>query len=330
MKARPWSTSEKEFVLNALDSADEDEPARLDGRHRHEHRECKFTFHQTPGFVELALGKTRVMAQLTCEVVAPHPDYDSEGFFRFNVSIAAGAGIAYAAQRSSSEEIVELTRLLERAFKEARAIDSESLCIVKGEKVWEVRVDVTVLENGGNMADGVCLAALAGILTFRRPYVSLTGGQVKIHSLEEHEPVSLSVHHRPIAVTIASIAGGRHLLVDPTSLEEAVAEGCITVCLNGHGEICSINSGGGTPLSPEQMKELLQLAKRKHAVFNHTLEQAMRDAGHVFEVDSILQAKQDGVQGSAADYMDTAADDVPHTGGPRSARVEEPGAALLA
>eukprot|EP00045_Choanoeca_perplexa_P006033 m.50523 g.50523 ORF g.50523 m.50523 type:complete len:91 (-) comp13428_c0_seq4:285-557(-) len=71
--------------------------------------------------------------------------------------------------------------------------------------------------------------------------------------MDEHEPVSLSIHHRPLAVSIASIDGGQFLLIDPTPLEEAVADGVLTVCMNGHGEICCINSGGGTPLSKSQV-----------------------------------------------------------------------------
>jgi hypothetical protein len=38
-------------------------------------------------------------------------------------------------------------------LKECRAVDCESLCIVAGEKVWAVRVDVHVLDHCGNLFD---------------------------------------------------------------------------------------------------------------------------------------------------------------------------------
>ena len=42
-----------------------------------------------------------------------------------------------------------------------KAVDCESLCIVAGEKVWSVRVNIHVLDHSGNLIDAVTLAALA-------------------------------------------------------------------------------------------------------------------------------------------------------------------------
>ena len=127
-----------------------------------------------------------------------------------------------------SNVIVELVRLMERAFKESRAVDGDSLCIKAEEKVWAIDVNVTILNDDGNLADITVLSALAGLLHFRRPYVSVEGDHVRIHSLEEHDPVSLSIHHKPLAISVASVDQGAYLLVDPSPIEEAVADGIIT------------------------------------------------------------------------------------------------------
>jgi len=34
-------------------------------------------------------------------------------------------------------------------FRESRAVDMESLCVVAGKHVWSVRVDLHILDNGG-------------------------------------------------------------------------------------------------------------------------------------------------------------------------------------
>jgi exosome complex RNA-binding protein Rrp42 (RNase PH superfamily) len=53
-----------------------------------------------------------------------------------------------------------LCRLLERSIRESDAIDTESLCIISGEKVWCIRCDVRVLDYGGNLPDACSLAVV--------------------------------------------------------------------------------------------------------------------------------------------------------------------------
>ena len=59
MKERPLSTNEAAFVLEAIRNGDEDDATRLDGRHKHEHRQCQIQFLGKPGYVEVNLGKTK-------------------------------------------------------------------------------------------------------------------------------------------------------------------------------------------------------------------------------------------------------------------------------
>ena len=70
------------------------------------------------------------------------------------------------------ESSVELVRLLERTIKESRAVDTESLCVVAGAKVWAIRVDVRALNDDGNLCDCCALGAMATLAHFRRPDAS--------------------------------------------------------------------------------------------------------------------------------------------------------------
>jgi exosome complex RNA-binding protein Rrp42 (RNase PH superfamily) len=49
--------------------------------------------------------------------------------------------------------------------------DTEALCVVAGERVWQLRVDVHILDHGGNLIDAAALAAIAALQHFRRPGV---------------------------------------------------------------------------------------------------------------------------------------------------------------
>ena len=54
----------------------------------------------------------------------------------------------------------------------------ESLCIVAEESVWCVRLDIHVLNHGGNVADIAGIAGLAALSHFRRPDANVTDGKV--------------------------------------------------------------------------------------------------------------------------------------------------------
>jgi exosome complex component RRP45 len=84
---------------------------------------------------------------------------------------------------ATADEEILVSRLLERAFKRSRAIDTEGLCIVASEKVWQIRVDIRVLDHEGNVTDCACIAAMSALLSFKRPDVSVQGYDVVIVSL---------------------------------------------------------------------------------------------------------------------------------------------------
>ena len=73
-------------------------------------------------------------------------------------------------------------------------------------------MDIHILDHNGNLADAASLSALAALLAFRRPEVTLEAGgggagegqQVVVHPPDVREPLPLSIHHTPLAVTFAS------------------------------------------------------------------------------------------------------------------------------
>ena len=56
--------------------------------------------------------------------------------------------------------------IVENGLREARAIDTEALCIVAGEKAWSIHCEIHVLDDGGNIVDATCFATIAGIFKF--------------------------------------------------------------------------------------------------------------------------------------------------------------------
>ena len=164
---------------------------------------------------------------VTSEIVAPFPDRPVEGFLTFNMDGAqllensggrhgggafgggnTGAGTGGGAGGATADDATSvratyLTKIVESGIREARAIDTEALCIIAGEKAWSIHCEMHVLDDGGNVTDAASLAAIAALRHFRRPEVTVADGKVIEHPLEERVPVPPSVHHTPLSLTFA-------------------------------------------------------------------------------------------------------------------------------
>uniref|UniRef100_A0A672I178 Exosome complex component RRP45 n=1 Tax=Salarias fasciatus TaxID=181472 RepID=A0A672I178_SALFA len=226
MKDTPLSNCERDFILKAiyLKVPCPSFPQRLDGRQTYDFRRIKITFGTDYGCCFVDLGKTRVMAQVSCELVAPKESRPNEGIMFFNIELSPMASPAFE-QGRQSELSVKLNRQLERCLRNSKCIDTESLCVVAGEKVWQIRVDVSMLNNDGNLMDAASVAAITALCHFRRPDVGIQGDEVTVYSPEERDPIPLSIYHMPISISFSFFQQGTFLLVDPCEREERVMDG---------------------------------------------------------------------------------------------------------
>ncbi|KAJ7357635.1 Exosome complex component RRP45 [Desmophyllum pertusum] len=267
----PLSSCERDFLLQSIRSR-----KRLDGRETYDYRKLKISFGVDRGHCEVQLGRTRVLGQVSCDIAQPKPNRPTEGQLFVNVELSPMASPAFESGRTT-EFGVELNRFMERFYVESRAIDVESLCIVAGEKVWSVRVDLHVLDNGGNIADCASIAAITALAHFRRPDVSVIGEEVTIHSPEDRDPVPLSILHMPVCITFGFFDEGELLLVDPTDKEEIIMNGRMIMAMNIHREICGAIMGGGVSLESDQILRCSKIASVKVAEIVALIQEALAE-----------------------------------------------------
>lgn len=155
----------------------------------------------------MSLGETRVLAQVTCEVAQPKATRPTEGLLFLKVELGPMAAPHFEANRSS-DLAVQVNRILERAFKDSNCVDLESLCIVAEEKVWTLKVDLSVLNHEGNIIDCASIAVLTALAHFKRPDVTTAGHEVIIHTLTEKDPIPVVLHHYPVCVSYAIFRNG--------------------------------------------------------------------------------------------------------------------------
>ncbi|KAK7807002.1 hypothetical protein U0070_015048 [Myodes glareolus] len=188
-----------------------------------------------------------------------------------------GCCIVELGKTRQSDLLVKLNRLLERCLRNSKCIDTESLCVVAGEKVWQIRVDLHLLNHDGNIIDAASIAAIVALCHFRRPDVSVQGEEVTLYSPEERDPVPLSIHHVPVCVSFAFFQQGTYLLVDPNEREERVMDGLLVIAMNKHREICTIQSSGGIMLLKDQVLRCSKIAGVKVAEITELIQKALEN-----------------------------------------------------
>ena len=183
------------------------------------------------------------------------------------------ASPAFEVGRPSQNELL-LSRLLEKTLRRSGALDTESLCLLAGQKVWSIRADVHVLSHDGNLVDAASIAVIAALQHFRRPDVSVEGEVVTVWSLAEREPVPLSLLHYPLCITFSfyelQIPSGKEdssgdgegmrVLIDTTLSEESMRDASCTIGMNRHGEVCQIAKLGGVPIDAVALLNCVSVA----------------------------------------------------------------------
>lgn len=258
--------------------------SRVDGRGLADARPVRLRVSRGPARASAeawAAGGSRAAAEAVASLGPPRPDRPLEGVLSFYAETAPSASrAADAAGRppgggASGGGGAELARVLERAVRDSRAVDVEALCVLPGAAVWCVRVDVRVLEGGGNALDAGALAAVAALLHLRRPDAEVTdGGAIRVFSPGERAPLALPFLHVPLCVTFgalapaafaplaAAVAGGTYphagatapddalVLLDASAGEEEAGATAVTFVVNAARELCGLHKAGGAPLAP--------------------------------------------------------------------------------
>ncbi|KAK3340727.1 ribosomal protein S5 domain 2-type protein [Neurospora tetraspora] len=262
------SANEKAFLLKAL----QDEQIRLDGREFDQYRPLELTFGDEYGVANVSLGKTKILAKASAEVTVPFADRPLDGIFTIATELSPMTAPHFEVNRPTETEVL-LSRLLEKTVRRSGALDTESLCLVAGQKCWSVRVDVHVLSHDGNLTDAACFAVVAALRHFRKPDTSIENGVLTVYTPAEREPVPLGWLHSPFCVTWSFFGDeGETALLDADWMEEQVRVASVTISLNRHGEICQIAKLGGVPVEAVALLQCTSVALTKVKEFSTFLD----------------------------------------------------------
>ncbi|KAG6224096.1 hypothetical protein E4U46_003133 [Claviceps purpurea] len=273
------SVNERTFLTKALQ-----EGLRLDNRKFEQFRPIELTFGDDYGVADVKCGKTRVVAKVSAEVTVPFTDRPFDGIFSIASELSPMVAPSFEVHRPTEQEVL-LSRMLEKTIRRSGALDTESLCLIAGQKCWSVRADLHVLSHDGNLLDVSCFAVIAALRHFRKPESSMEGETLTVYTPAEREPMPLSWLHSPFCVTFSFFGEKGHggdqneegelVLLDSTWLEEQLRVSSCTFSLNKHGEICQVSKLGGADVDAPVFVQCAQMALTKSKEFTDLVDRKL-------------------------------------------------------
>jgi exosome complex component RRP42 len=244
----------KQHVLRAVTKG-----VRFDGRKPLEYRPITVEYNvsaSAEGSAIVRVGGTVVMAGVKLETGTPYPDTPDQGNLMVNAELLPLSNPAFESG-PPGEQATELARVVDRAIRESKAIDVKKLVIVPGEKVWGVNIDICTINDEGGLQDAACLAALAALKNTKLPKLN-EANEVDYDAEKTKEGLPLT--REPVEVTVIKV--GDQFFVDALTDEEKAIEARLTVAVTEKGTVCALQKGGQTPLSPEEVNKMIEIAQK--------------------------------------------------------------------
>lgn len=225
---------------------------REDGRAPMSYRDIQIKLGVIPnaeGSAQVTFGNTKVLAGIKIGVGEPMPDKPGEGNLITSAELHPMASESFDTGPPSPEAI-ELGRVIDRGIRASDMINAKSLGIDE-EKVWEVFVDVYVLNYDGNLFDAGTLAASAALNSARMPKYE------KEEVIREGNLGKFKLGGLVTSSTFAKIAD--KIVIDPDGNEEAFMSSRLTIA-NDENVIRAMQKGLGGSFSQKELETLIDIA----------------------------------------------------------------------
>tara|TARA_Y100000310_G_scaffold268572_1_gene281236 strand:- start:5784 stop:6626 length:843 start_codon:yes stop_codon:yes gene_type:complete len=259
------------------------EGKRFDGRKTDEFRdisiECGVS-KKAEGSAKVKIGKTEVWVGVKLGVMSPYSDSPDKGNLMVTVELTPMSGDKYELGPPKFPAI-ELGRLVDRGVRESGFIDLSKLCIEKGEKVWNVFIDIYSVNDDGNLLDAAFIGAIAALKSAKIPIYSEELGDIDYDKpAKDKVPVEKDI---PMNYNVCKI--GDEIFLDPCIEEENAMDGRVVIgVINDKPvRICSMQKSNDMAVSDEVFFKMLDLMEKKHKTFFPEISKKIDEAVKVWE-----------------------------------------------
>ncbi|MGZ7108828.1 MAG: exosome complex protein Rrp42 [Methanobacterium sp.] len=233
---------------------------RADGRAPNDYRDISLevgVIEKAEGSARVKIGNTQIMIGIKTQIGSPFPDTPNVGVLMTNSELLPMASPSFE-PGPPDERSVEMSRVTDRCLREGKIVDLEKLCIIEGEKVWMIFVDLHVLDYDGNLIDAAVLGSVAALMNAKIPAANVEDDKVV---MDEENKSPLQINEKPLMCTLAKI--GDELVVDPSLQEEEIMGARISIGMREDGSICAMQKGGEDTLTREEVLKAVEVASGK-------------------------------------------------------------------
>ncbi len=225
---------------------------RIDGRDMLEHRNLDIQtgwIDPAEGSARVKLGETEVIVGIKMDEGEPFPDTPDKGVIITSAELIPMASPQYESG-PPGEDATEVARVVDRGIREGDVVDTSKLCIVEGEKVWMIFIDIHVLNFDGNLIDASGIGAMAALMDAVVPASDFQ---------DDAEDYDLPIEHIVIPTTFTKIKDT--IMLDSGLEEEKIANARLTVSTNENGDIVAMQKGLSGTFEYEDTKECVELSQ---------------------------------------------------------------------
>ena len=255
------------------------EGKRFDGRDMLEYRNIEVetgVSKNAEGSARVRLGKTEVIAGVKLAVGEPYPDNEEEGTMITTMELLPLSSEEFN-YGPPGIEAIEIARIVDRGIRESGFIDFDKLCVKKGEKVWNVFIDIYSMNDDGNLLDASCLASVIALLTATMPKYDEKQEKV-LYEEKTNKKLPLT---KTIPLTFTFHKVGKNIILDPRREEEKSSEAKLSIALSYNPKkeiwINAVQKGDEVSFKEEEIVRIIDLAEKKFKeVYKEVIEKNLK------------------------------------------------------
>ena len=241
------------------------EDQRHDGRGRFVGRDTELEINclqRAEGSAMVRMGDTIVYAGVKFQIMTPYPDRPNQGGLMCSAEVRPVAGRNWEPGPPSPESI-ELGRVVDRGIRESGCINTEDLCLIPGEKAWQVILDLFAISDDGNLFDAFALAGIAALKSAVIP--------AERFGIGEDQP--LDVAKTPVMCSYHKV-GGR-FVYDADKREELGGDERIHITLGDDDHVHSLQKGLKGIFTAAEFAEIMDQARSRCAELRDLIDEKL-------------------------------------------------------
>ncbi|GFX30828.1 exosome complex component RRP42 [Trichonephila clavipes] len=246
--------AEKIYIIHGIQ-----ENIRSDGRANLDYRTIELetdVIANCNGSCLLRIADTKLLAGVKAELTTPQASSPDKGWIEVSIESTPHANLEFEG-RGGDDFSSEVSHILTQVCNNEKLVNLKSLCVIPGQQVWVLYVDIMVLGYGGNFIDAASMATKAALFDTKIQSVSVKcDGENEpeiVLSDDPYDVFSLDVIQLPLLITLYRV--GSEFIIDATGEEEACSICKLVVAISPKETVMVKQIGGSGSLHIESIKD---------------------------------------------------------------------------